>query len=184
MRYTYQSAQESVNDWGGLLVSYRLSVEKNGDVLSIKFQPVEPSSRRGFLLVSFAIDAVFLLVTIFLWSHWWARIFFPFCIVYGMWGTYRKLNLSEEVNLSKDAFRISKFSRGRRVSTAECKPWFLTNVRYRKRGHNSPSSISCCVEARFKRFAEGISASDAYSIFYALLVSGFLPNDSEIHFPE
>jgi uncharacterized membrane protein len=164
-------------------VGYHLSVEKSTDLLSIKFQPVDPLSRRQHLLVSFGIEAVFILMAVFLWSHWWARIFFPAAAVYGIWGSYRQLGESEEVTLSKDNFRIAKFRHERRFSIAQCKPWFLTNVRFKKRGHNRPSSITCEVEARFSRFAEGISESDAYSIFSALLDSGFLPRDSEIHFP-
>lgn len=162
---------------------YRLSIDKSSDLLSIKFQLVDPSSRQRYLLFGLAIAALILLFAVFLWSHWWARVFFPTLAVYGIWGTYRQLDESQEMILSRDVFRISSFYHGRRCSMAECKPWFLTNVRFKKRGHNSPSSITCEVEARFNRFAEGISESDAYSVFSALLDTGFLPRDNEIHFP-
>lgn len=161
---------------------HRLSIEKDLDSVSINFQRVDPSSRQQYLLFSFGIDAIVLLLAIFLWSHWWARIFFPALVIYGIWGTFRQLGESQKVTLSRDSFTIVKLSRGRCVSTSKCKPWYLTNVRFRKRGRNAPSSIDCEVEGRFNRFAEGISESDAYSVLSVLLDSGFLPNDDEVHF--
>lgn len=139
-------------------MGYRLSIEKNPELLSIRFHPVDPSSH-------------------------WARIFFPACIVYGLVGTYCKLGESQEVILTKDTFRISKFRGARRISAVECKPWFITNVRYRKGGRNTPSSITYEVEARFRRFADGITYSDAYSLLNSVLDSGFLPNSEEVHVP-
>jgi hypothetical protein len=162
---------------------YNLLIDKNADSVVIEFQPVAKSSRRRHLLFGLAFEGIFLTFTILLWSRWWARIFFPVLAIYGAWGIFRRLAESQKITLSRDSFTIAKFNRGQRISIATCKPWFLTNVKFEKRGKNNPSSIACEVEGRFRRFAEGISEGDAYSVLSELLDSGFLPKGDEVHFP-